>query len=194
MAHINRPRPMSTASAALACLWLLAGCSTVDNLTGRMAGIVQPYRVEIVQGNFVSREQVAALQPGMSRLQVREILGTPLLTSVFHANRWDYVFSLKRQGSDLQQRRLSVFFKEDALERFEGDEMPTEAEFVASLDGSRKAASKPRRLEATPEELARAAPAKPAGAAPASPPAAAVPAPSASPPPAAYPPLEPGAR
>ncbi len=160
-----------------------------------MAGIVQPYRIEIVQGNFVSREQVGALQPGMSRLQVREILGTPLLNSVFHGNRWDYVFSLKRQGSDLQQRRLSVFFKDDALERFEGDEMPTEAEFVASLDGSRKAASKPPRLEATPEELARAASPKPAGATPAgAAPAAAAPATGNAALVTAYPPLEPGAR
>lgn len=193
-ANTLRPRPMSAALAALACAFLLAGCSTVSNVTGRMAGIVQPYRIDIVQGNFVSREQVSALQPGMSRLQVREILGTPLLTSVFHANRWDYVFSLKRPNAEVQQRRLSVFFKEDALERFEGDEMPTEAEFVATLDGSRKNPSKPPRLEATPEELARAATPKPVNAASDnSVPAGAVPA-AAAPTVTTYPPLEPGAR
>ena len=51
-----------------------------------------------MQGNFVSKEQVEALRPGMSRQQVRDILGTPLVTSVFHADRWDYVFTIKRQG------------------------------------------------------------------------------------------------
>ena len=100
-------------------------------------------QVEVVQGNFVSKEQVEALKPGMSRQQVRDILGTPLVTSIFHADRWDYVFTLKRQGVQPQERRLAVFFKGDALERFEGDEMPSEAEFVATLDNKRKARKVP---------------------------------------------------
>ena len=104
----------------------------------RVAGLVTPYKVDVVQGNFVSKEQVEALKPGMSRQQVRDILGTPLLTSVFHADRWDYVFTLKRQGVTAQARKLTVFFKGDVLERFEGDAMPTEAEFVATLDNKRR--------------------------------------------------------
>jgi outer membrane protein assembly factor BamE len=65
---------------------------------------------------------------------VRDVLGTPLLTSVFHSDRWDYVFTLKRQGVEPQARRLTLFFKGAELERFEGDTMPSEAEFVATLD------------------------------------------------------------
>ncbi len=84
-----------------------------------------------MQGNFVSREQVQALQPGMGRQQVRDILGTPLVTSLFHADRWEYVFTLKRPGEDIQTRKLTVFFQGDTLARFEGDEMPSETEFVA---------------------------------------------------------------
>jgi outer membrane protein assembly factor BamE len=75
---------------------------------------LQPYRMPVVQGNVVTREQVAVLRPGMSRIQVREILGTPLLTSVFHAARWDYVFTLKRQGAEPQARRVTVYFQGEA--------------------------------------------------------------------------------
>jgi outer membrane protein assembly factor BamE len=116
--------------------------------------LVRPYRVEVVQGNFVSREQVEALKPGMGRQQVREILGTPLLTSLFHDDRWDYVFTLKRPGLEAQTRKLTVFFKGDVLDRHEGDAMPTESEFVASLE-TRKGKGKVPTLEATEQQLAR---------------------------------------
>jgi outer membrane protein assembly factor BamE len=119
--------------AAAACA-ALAACGTVDGVSTRIASSITPYRVEVVQGNFVSREQVEALRPGMTRQQVRDVLGTPLLTSVFHSDRWDYVFTLKRQGVEPQARRLTLFFKGAELERFEGDTMPSEAEFVATLD------------------------------------------------------------
>jgi outer membrane protein assembly factor BamE len=162
---------------------MLAGCGTVDRTTQRVADFIQPYRVPVVQGNFVSREQVALLRPGQSRQQVRDLLGTPLLASVFHADRWDYVFTLRRQGVAPQAYRLTVYFKGEALERFEGDTMPTEAEFVASLDVSRKGKAPPL-LEATEAQLKRFAL-----------PAASGPAPAAVAPPAtAYPPLEPPAR
>jgi outer membrane protein assembly factor BamE len=117
-----------------------------------VAGSITPYRVEVVQGNFVSREQVDALKPGMSRQQVRELLGTPLVTSLFHADRWDYVFTLKRQGVEPQQRRLTVFFRGDQMARFEGDTMPSESEFVATLGTRRKLGSVPP-LEASEESL-----------------------------------------
>src|SRR5260221_534834 len=124
----------------------LAGCSSLDGAAHRVANVVTPYKVEVVQGNFVSREQVEALQPGMSRQQVRDILGTPLVTSVFHADRWEYVFTIKRPGVDSQVRKLTVFFNGDLFARSEGDEMPTEAEFVASLGSKKKLRSEERRV------------------------------------------------
>lgn len=140
---------------ALLCLAaLLASCSVFNQASGSLASVVSPYRVDIVQGNFVSREQVEALQPGMGRQQVREILGTPLLTSLFHDDRWEYVFTLKRPGMEVQTRKLTVFFKGDSLERFEGDEMPTESDFVASLE-TRKDKGKVPVLEASEQQLAR---------------------------------------
>ena len=96
------------------------------------------YKAEIAQGNFVSKEQVAALKLGMPRLQVADILGTPLLVSVFHADRWEYVFNLKRQGIETPSYKLTVYFKGDVLDKIDGSNMPTEQEFIDSLAGGKK--------------------------------------------------------
>jgi outer membrane protein assembly factor BamE len=179
--------PLRAARLALtgAAVAAIAGCGSFDRASLQIANVITPYRIEVVQGNFVSREQVEALKPGMSRQQVRDILGTPLVTSVFHGDRWDYVFTIKRQGVEPQQRRLAVFFKGEALERFEGDTMPSEAEFVAALDNKRKNAKVPP-LEASEESLRRFAEERKAPANTAAEPAAAESAPA----PASYPPLE----
>ncbi|ART49713.1 outer membrane protein assembly factor BamE [Acidovorax carolinensis] len=168
-----------------ACLTAVAGCSSLDSASNRLASVVTPYKVNVVQGNFVSREQVEALAPGMSRQQVRDILGTPLVTSLFHAERWEYVFTIKRPGEDLQTRKLTLFFQGDLLQRFDGDTMPSEAEFVASL-GSRSTKGKVPVLEATDAQLARFPAPERAPSAPAAAPAEPV---STS-----YPPLEGPAR
>jgi outer membrane protein assembly factor BamE len=175
----------SAAMLALACAGL-AACGSFNSASNRLAGVITPYKVEVVQGNFVSREQVEALRPGMARAQVREILGSPLVTSAFHADRWDYVFTIRRQGIEAQSRKLTVFFKGDELEKFDGDTMPSEAEFVATLDNNRKLGKVPN-LQASDEDLAKTQ-TKPQGSTPtdAIPPAPAVP--------SVYPPLEPAGR
>ena len=130
----------------------LAACSSFDGASNRLASIVTPYQIDVVQGNVITREQVDILRAGLPRQSVRDLLGTPLLQSVFHADRWDYVFSFRRKGEEPQLRRLTVYFKDDVVERFEADPMPTEAEFVASLDNQRKSAKVPE-LEASEEAL-----------------------------------------
>ena len=157
----------------------LAACSSFDSATNRLVGVVTPYKIDVVQGNFVSREQVQALQPGMGRQQVRDILGTPLVTSLFHGDRWEYVFTLKRPGVEIQTRKLTVFFHGDTFERAEGDEMPSESEFVATLGTNQGKRAVPV-LEATEAQLARYPARAPA------PPAPAVQGPRTS----SYPPLE----
>lgn len=165
----------------------LAACSSFDGASNRLASIVTPYQIDVVQGNVITREQVDMLKPGMPRQSVRDLLGTPLLQSVFHTQRWDYVFSFRHKGDEPQLRKLTVFFKDDVLERFDADPMPTEAEFVASLDYGRKATKVPV-LEASEESLQKfkdaAKSAKPAQTATDS-------ASSLLPLPASYPPLEP---
>ena len=130
----------------------LAACSSFDGASVRLASVVTPYQIDVVQGNFVSSEQVEQLKPGMERRAVRDLLGTPLLQSVFHADRWDYVFTFKRKGETPQLRKVTVFFASDRLERFEADALPTEAEFVASLDSGRRSGKVPT-LEASEESL-----------------------------------------
>ena len=98
-----------------------------------------PYRVDLQQGNFVSKEMVAQLRPGMTRDQVRFVLGTPLLTDLFHSNRWDYEFHLLKRNGELVSSRVSVFFKEDLLDHFDGgDNLPTESEYLSMIAGSHK--------------------------------------------------------
>jgi outer membrane protein assembly factor BamE len=123
-----------TGLTALLCIGLLAGCKAMlpsDNLLG----VITPYRLEIVQGNVVTKEQAALIRPGMSRAQVRDVLGSPLLTDLFHADRWDYVFTIRRQGAAPQSRAVVVLFDGDKLKSIEtGDNLPSEREFVASID------------------------------------------------------------
>lgn len=108
------------ALAAIAAL-LLASCGSVGLPTPQLT----PYRMEIQQGNFVSQEMVSQLKLGMSKDQVRFVLGTPLITDSFHAERWDYVFRRQRANSrELEQRKIAVFFEDGKLKRIEGDVMP----------------------------------------------------------------------
>ena len=130
----------------------LAGCSSLNGVSARVAGIISPYKMNILQGNVVTREQLAQLKPGMQRAQVRDILGTALLVSVFHADRWDYVFTLKQQGVPPQARKVTVFFKNDLVDRTEADALPSEAEFVATLKSPSLPNSAPS-LQATEESL-----------------------------------------
>ena len=136
---------------------VLSGCSSVGTMGSAIGKVnpvnwITPYRVDVIQGNFISKEQVDALKPGMAKAQVRDLLGTPLLSSVFHADRWDYVFTLRRQGIASQAFKYTVFFKGDQLERFAGDTMPSEAEFIASLVNTRELGKVPV-LEATEGQL-----------------------------------------
>ena len=171
-----------SACVALACTQLM-GCGSVSSSAVNPVNWLTPYRIDVIQGNFVSKEQVELLQVGMPRAQVKDVLGTPLLASLFHADRWDYVFTLKRQGIAPQSFKYTVFFKGDLLERFEGDAMPSEAEFISRLDSKRKLGAVPV-LQATEAQL-KASEKTPAAGATSSASTSAAPAA-----PATYPPLE----
>jgi outer membrane protein assembly factor BamE len=127
----------------------LAGCGGLSKFNN---DTFKPYVPEVVQGNFVSKEQRQALTLGMARAQVREILGTPLVTSLFHADRWDYAFSIRRQGVPQQNFQLTLFFKGDVLQSVEGGDLPSESEFVGRLEVQRKGVRVPN-LQASEEEL-----------------------------------------
>ena len=138
---------------------LIAACLIAGLGLTACSSLIKPYRPDVVQGNFVSREQAQALRLGMPRQAVRDILGTPLVTSVFHADRWEYAFTIRRQGAEPQSRRFSVFFKNDILVQIDGDPLPSEAEFAAKID-TRGAVNKIPELKASEADLAQF-PAKP---------------------------------
>ena len=159
----------------------LGGCSSLLSTDNTLLGFITPYRIEVVQGNVLTKEQVALVKPGLSRAQVRDILGSPLLTDTFHADRWDYVFTIRRQGTEPQQRNVVVRFEGEALKSVEGAQaLPAEREFVASID-TEKPPRNPKPLGLTPEQI-KALPAPPKTASAASAPEGPV---------RAYPPLEP---
>jgi outer membrane protein assembly factor BamE len=106
---------MSPRAFLLATL-LVAGCKYMPALT--------PYKMDVQQGNVVTQEMMARLQPGMTRSQVRFALGTPLVVDPFRGDRWDYVYLYQKQGVVTEQRRIVVVFKDDKLARIEGDVVP----------------------------------------------------------------------
>jgi outer membrane protein assembly factor BamE len=132
---INMRTPSTFAGLAIMALsWGgLTACTTVERPLERAAEAMTRYRAEVLQGNVITKEQVDALKPGMLPIQVRDILGTPLVQSVFHQNRWDYAYTIRRDGKTAEQRHLSVFFKDGRFERHEGDTMPSESEFTSTL-------------------------------------------------------------
>jgi outer membrane protein assembly factor BamE len=103
------------------CLGLTAGCAGF--------GV---HRIDIQQGNLVTQEQLAKVKPGMSRNDVRNALGTPLLQDVFHANRWDYYFTNDQAtkygpfGRDKQKYQVTVFFENELVAKVEGEASPVE--------------------------------------------------------------------
>lgn len=180
MTRMCPSRAIAHAAVAVAALVALGGCASLQS-EGNLLGLITPYRIDVVQGNVVTKEQLALVRPGMSRVQVRDVLGSPLVTDVFHADRWDYVFTIRRPGTQPQLRSVVAFFEGDRLLRVEAPELPSEREFVASISRT-PASGKLPQLELTPEQRA-ALPVPPKPAAPA-------PEPQATGPAREYPPLE----
>lgn len=107
---------------------LLTGCSSLKLPDVPVPRFVTPYRMEIQQGNFITQEMISQLKPGMTREQVRFVLGSPLVVDLFHATRWDYVFQRALENNrGFEQRKITVFFDNDKLTRIEGDVVPAAA-------------------------------------------------------------------
>ena len=102
----------------------------------KLFGYISPYRMTIQQGNFVSQEMVSQLKEGMTREQVRFLLGTALLTDMFHEDRWDYPFRLLKTNGELITSRVTVFFKNNTVARFEGGNLPNEKDYLAHITTS----------------------------------------------------------
>lgn len=102
---------------------LAAGCSLRPRLPSAQ-DLPFVHRIDVQQGNVITQEMLAQLQPGMDKAKVRFIMGTPLIVDSFHTNRWDYVYSYQEGGGERVQRRVSLYFEDDVLVRVEGDVKP----------------------------------------------------------------------
>ena len=139
-------KPMPTRYVRIvACAAALAagGCAQISQITQPLENYIPiitqfgVYRLDINQGNYISQDMVDKLKVGQSKTQVRTLLGTPLITSVFRDNRWDYVYWFERGGRLREHRQFTVYFKEDALARWEGDEMPQSAQELNRIAATR---------------------------------------------------------
>lgn len=111
---------------------IFSGCSSVPR-------IVSEYKIDIQQGNVLTQDMVSQLKPGLTKDQVRFVLGTPVLMDMFHANRWDYVYRFQKGGaSTVEMRKFSTFFDESGrLARVSGDVMAAQAEDMSSIPESK---------------------------------------------------------
>lgn len=131
-------------------LCLLAACSSIEQATQTtetaLTDLVRPYHLDVRQGNYLTQEMVAQLKPGLTRDQVRFILGTPLVSDPFHANRWDYVYRMQRGYEPAEQRHLVVYFDGNKLASVGGD-------VIASQPGQTQGepASAARIIDITPD-------------------------------------------
>ena len=103
---------------------LLSGC------------FLKPHKIDIQQGNFLDQAAISKLKPGMTRSQVRFLMGTPMISDPFHPERWDYMYLDSKGGKLLEEKRLTLYFDGDKLVR-----ATTDLSGQSSLDGDKSAAS-----------------------------------------------------
>lgn len=89
---------------------------------------VKPYKLDVQQGNVVTSKMLLQLRPGMTKSQVRFIMGTPLIQDSFHGNRWDYVYQMREGGKITEQRRVILDFETELLKTVRGDVIPAASE------------------------------------------------------------------
>nr|WP_314629266.1 outer membrane protein assembly factor BamE [uncultured Noviherbaspirillum sp.] len=135
-ASVRRSEPAAPAQAQTPAARESNTASDVQVTKARpFLGFLRPYRPDIQQGNFISREMVSQLREGMTKDQVRFVLGTPLLTDVFHGQRWDYPFRMAKGNGEMTTSRVTLTFVDDRLARIEGGDLPTEADYLSRISG-----------------------------------------------------------
>jgi outer membrane protein assembly factor BamE len=125
-------------------------CAACSNYSANLPSI-KPYKMDIQQGNAVTSKMMMQLRPGMTKSQVRFVMGTPLIADSFHADRWDYLYRMAKGGKIIEQRHVILEFENDQLKRVRGDVIPAgtgEAGVAASTGSeSAKPAIAPRQKE-----------------------------------------------
>jgi outer membrane protein assembly factor BamE len=121
----------------LSAMLAITGCARDRRPSDRPSGAMLSnlpfvYKMTVQQGNIITEAMVNQVQLGMNREQVRYLLGTPLLTDLFHTDRWDYVYTIRRGHQPMEIKRLTLWFEDDQLISIEGFAQPDpEAALVA---------------------------------------------------------------
>lgn len=136
MIYLSRCLDIALPSVRLSFRVLLVAVSLALAGCGGLTHWLESYTIDIQQGNYLSQDMVSQLKPGMSKEQVRFVLGTPLLTDVFHADRWDYVYYHKPPGGKIETRGVALFFKDGKLVQVKPDIDTASAEVKA--EGARE--------------------------------------------------------
>ena len=100
---------------------------------------IKPYKMPIQQGNLVTSKMMMQLKPGMTKTQVRFVMGTPLITDSFHKDQWDYFYQMEKDGSIIEKRRVILMFEKDLLAKVKGDVVPASASGDNANEGRREA-------------------------------------------------------
>lgn len=119
---------------------------------GSSVPIVKPFKMDIQQGNVVTSKMLLQLRPGMTKSQVRFIMGTPLMVDSFHKDRWDYFYQLRQAGKIVEQRRVILDFEKDLLTKIRGDVVPESAASKDAAGADASAASLPKSIAPKPKE------------------------------------------
>ncbi|MFA6408765.1 MAG: outer membrane protein assembly factor BamE [Gammaproteobacteria bacterium] len=80
-----------------------------------LSGCIRPYKVDVQQGNVLDKQALLQLQIGMSKNQVQDLLGTPVLTDVVNSNQWVYVYTNQINGGLITKQHVELFFRKDKL-------------------------------------------------------------------------------
>ena len=146
---------MHIAKRSLFILFFITA-STVIVGCGSSVPVVKPFKMDIQQGNVVTSKMLLQLRPGMTKSQVKFIMGTPLINDSFHINRWDYFYQMRRAGKVIEQRRVILDFENELLARVRGDVVPQGtpgAETGVTLSSEPSAIKKPVAKEGLLENL-----------------------------------------
>ena len=113
---------------------------------------VKPYKLDVQQGNVVTSKMLLQLRPGMTKSQVRFIMGTPLIQDSFHGNRWDYAYQLRESGKITEQRRVILDFENELLKSVRGDVVPSGSDAGKSEENAAISGTRVVKPNAKPEE------------------------------------------
>ena len=130
-------------------LFNLISCSSLDSVPEFLPKV---YKIDIQQGNAISSEMLMKLKPGMTKAQVRFVLGTPLIKDTFHKERWDYVYVMRVKDIVIEKRHVVLNFADELLKNITGEVIPKKDNNEIDVSSKEKESTKPESLPLVVED------------------------------------------